>query len=420
MSVNESKDIVTLILDVDECQNPGTCSQICVNLEGSYKCECHTGYHMDLTHSVCKAVGKEPYLIFTNRHDIRKLGLHRLEYTQIAVQLRNAVSLDADIAEQRLFWADLGQQAIFSMSMNEWEHSSGVSKIEDLEIPGGIAVDWIYKHIYWTDRGTKTISVATFDGTKRKTLFTELKEPASLAVDPITGFIYWSDCGEPAVIEKAGMNGADRQQLVAREIQWPSGITLDLVKSYLYWVDSKLHTLSSVSLNGQDRRTVLWSLEFLIHPSAVSVFEDRVFWTDVANKAIYGANKYTGKDVVVLASDLHEPRDIIIYNELLQTFGKNWCAKSLQNRGCEFMCLPAPWFNSQSPKYTCVCPSGKELEPNGQHCRMATVHTTIATAVTTIATAATPESTLSSVTAKYRSTELHATIVPPNGKCIFE
>nr|BDQ29913.1 very low density lipoprotein receptor c3 [Scyliorhinus torazame] len=400
--------------DVDECQNPGTCSQICVNLEGSYKCECHTGYHMDLTHSVCKAVGKEPYLIFTNRHDIRKLGLHRLEYTQIAVQLRNAVSLDADIAEQRLFWADLGQQAIFSMSMNEWEHSSGVSKIEDLEIPGGIAVDWIYKHIYWTDRGTKTISVATFDGTKRKTLFTELKEPASLAVDPITGFIYWSDCGEPAVIEKAGMNGADRQQLVAREIQWPSGITLDLVKSYLYWVDSKLHTLSSVSLNGQDRRTVLWSLEFLIHPSAVSVFEDRVFWTDVANKAIYGANKYTGKDVVVLASDLHEPRDIIIYNELLQTFGKNWCAKSLQNRGCEFMCLPAPWFNSQSPKYTCVCPSGKELEPNGQHCRMATVHTTIATAVTTIATAATPESTLSSVTAKYRSTELHATIVPPN------
>ncbi|XP_041041222.1 very low-density lipoprotein receptor-like [Carcharodon carcharias] len=399
--------------DVDECQNPGTCSQICINLEGSYKCECHTGYHMDLTNSVCKAVGKEPYLIFTNHHDIRKLGLHHHEYTQVAAQLRNAVALDADIAEQRIFWADLGQQAIFSMSMNKWEHSSGVSRIEDLEIPGGIAVDWIYKHIYWTDRGAKTISVATFDGTKRKTLFdTELREPASVAVDPITGFIYWSDCGDPAVIEKAGMNGADRQQLVAREIQWPSGITLDLVKSCLYWIDSKLHTLSSVGLNGQDRRTVLWSLEFLSHPSAVSVFEDRVFWSDEENKAIYGANKYTGDDVVVLASDLHEPRDIIIYNELLQPFGKNWCVKSFRNGGCEFMCLPAPWFNSWSPKYTCVCPSGKELEPNGQHCRMATVHATVAATATTLV------STLSSGTAKHLSTDLSARVVPSRDFCI--
>ncbi|XP_078069987.1 low-density lipoprotein receptor-related protein 1-like [Mustelus asterias] len=392
--------------DLDECQNPGTCSQICVNVEGSFKCECHEGYHMDLTHSVCKALGKEPYLMFANRHDIRKLGLHQSEYTLVAMQLRNAVSLDADIAEQRLFWADLGQRAIFSMSMNEGEHSTGVPKIKDLEIPVKIAVDWVYKHIYWTDWGTKAISVATFDGTKRKTLFnTELRLPTSLAVDPITGFIYWSDCGEPAVIEKAGMNGADRQQLVAREIQWPSGLALDLVKSCLYWVDSKLHTLSSVGLNGQDRRTVLWSLEFLIHPSAVSVFEDSVFWTDVENKAIYGANKYTGEDVVVLASDLHEPQDILVYNELLQPFGKNWCARSLQHGGCEFMCLPAPWFNSQSPKYTCVCPAGKELESNGQQCRLATV-----------TTAATLVSTLSSGTAKHLSTDLHATVTSPRGR----
>uniref|UniRef100_UPI00398EE4D2 very low-density lipoprotein receptor-like n=1 Tax=Pristiophorus japonicus TaxID=55135 RepID=UPI00398EE4D2 len=357
--------------DIDECQNPGTCSQICMNLEGSYKCECHTGYHMDLANGVCKAIGKEPYLIFTNRHDIRKYGLHRQEYTQVAVQLRNAVALDADIAEQRIFWADLNRRAIFSVSVDKWEHPTEITRIKDLGIPVGIAVDWIYKHIYWTDRGVKTISVATFDGTKRKTLFdADLREPASVAVDPITGFIYWSDCGEPAMIEKAGMNGANRHQLVTRDIQWPSGITLDLVKSYLYWVDSKLHKLSSIDLNGQNRRTVLWSLEFLIRPSAISVFEDRVFWTDVESNTIYGANKYTGDDVMVLASNLNNPQDIIVYNELLQPSGKNWCTKNLKNGGCEFMCLPAPWFNSRSPKYTCVCPSGKELEQNGLHCRM--------------------------------------------------
>lgn len=57
--------------------------------------------------------GKEPCLIFTNRRDIRRLGLERKEYTQLVEQQRNAVALDADFNQQMIFWADLGQKAIF-------------------------------------------------------------------------------------------------------------------------------------------------------------------------------------------------------------------------------------------------------------------------------------------------------------------
>lgn len=57
--------------------------------------------------------GKEPCLIFTNRRDIRRLGLERKEYTQIVEQQRNTVALDADFNQQMIFWADLGQKAVF-------------------------------------------------------------------------------------------------------------------------------------------------------------------------------------------------------------------------------------------------------------------------------------------------------------------
>ncbi len=44
--------------DIDECDNPDACSQICINLKGDFKCECHPGYEMDPVSKTCKAEGK--------------------------------------------------------------------------------------------------------------------------------------------------------------------------------------------------------------------------------------------------------------------------------------------------------------------------------------------------------------------------
>lgn len=59
---------------------------------------------------------------------------------------------------------------------------------KQLHSPEGLAVDWVHKHIYWTDSGNKTISVATVDGSRRCTLFSrDLSEPRAIAVDPLRG-----------------------------------------------------------------------------------------------------------------------------------------------------------------------------------------------------------------------------------------
>jgi len=46
------------VVDIDECQIPGSCSQLCENRIGSFKCSCHSGYRLDRgDHITCLALG---------------------------------------------------------------------------------------------------------------------------------------------------------------------------------------------------------------------------------------------------------------------------------------------------------------------------------------------------------------------------
>uniref|UniRef100_A0A672QTJ3 EGF-like domain-containing protein n=1 Tax=Sinocyclocheilus grahami TaxID=75366 RepID=A0A672QTJ3_SINGR len=376
--------------DINECANPDTCSQICVNQIGSYKCECEDGYQMDPSSKACKAIGTIAYLFFTNRHEVRKMTLDRSEYTRVIPSLKNTVALDMNVASREIYWSDLSLKKIYRAPMDTADNSSQHSVVigRDLHAPEGIAVDWIHGNIYWTDSIKKTISVATADGSRRKTLFKEnLAKPRAIVVDPIKNFMFWSDWGTPAKIERGGLNGGDRHALVTDNIIWPNGITLDLLNRRLYWVDSKLHTLSSISMQGDGRRTLIIDQGKLAHPVGLTVFEEKVFWTDVSNNAILSANRVTGKDITKVAEHLSSPEDIVLYHNLKQPSGIhhscssecilnvfpgiNWCR--VNNGGCDFLCLAAPQINRFSPKYTCACPDNMMLARDMRKCVQAVV-----------------------------------------------
>ncbi|KAM9692207.1 low-density lipoprotein receptor-related protein 8 isoform 9-T9 [Dama dama] len=359
--------------DIDECEDPDACSQICVNYKGYFKCECHPGYEMDTLTKNCKAVaGRSPSLIFTNRHEVRRIDLVKRDYSRLIPMLKNVVALDVEVATNRIYWCDLSYRKIYSAYMDKASNpvEQDVLIDEQLHSPEGLAVDWVHKHIYWTDSGNKTISVATVDGKRRCTLFSRnLSEPRAIAVDPLRGFMYWSDWGFQAKIEKSGLNGVGRQTLVSDGIEWPNGITLDLLTQRLYWVDSKLHQLSSIDFSGGNRKMLISSPDFLSHPFGIAVFEDKVFWTDLENEAIFSANRLNGLEISVLAENLNNPHDIVIFHELKQPRAADACELSAQpNGGCEYLCLPAPQTSSHSPKYTCACPDTMWLGPDMKRC----------------------------------------------------
>ncbi|XP_058825010.1 low-density lipoprotein receptor isoform X3 [Topomyia yanbarensis] len=355
--------------DIDECQEAGSCSQKCTNEIGTFKCECIAGYLRDpRDHTKCKATEGHASLLFARRHDIRKISLDHREMTSIVNDTKSATALDFVFRTGMIYWSDVSEQRVYKAPIDEGSDKTVVVKDQTVT-SDGLAVDWIYNHIYFTDIKKSTIELTNFDGNMGKILIKDdLEIPRAIALDPIEGWMYWTDWGTSPRIERAGMDGTHRQVIVNYEVKWPNGITLDLVRKRVYWVDAKLNVISSCNYDGTQRTVVLYSADYLRHPFSITTFEDYVYWTDWDKEAVFKANKFNGKDIepVTAMHMLQHPMTIHVYHPYRQPDGTNHC--QAVNGHCSHLCLPAPQINNRSPKISCACPTGLKLMDDGLMC----------------------------------------------------
>ncbi|XP_071068728.1 low-density lipoprotein receptor-related protein 4-like isoform X3 [Dasypus novemcinctus] len=349
--------------DVDECREPGArpCSQTCVNTQGSYRCICQPGYSLEPDGHTCRATGAEPVLLIAIQFNLFLYGLRSLKEDILAPTDKHRIisSIDYDLVDQKVFWADVSAESIKWISMDTKKQGPIVQGIK----PDCIATDWIGRNLYWTDGTAGRILAiqltAVWRGKAEYTVVLDgdLIQPRSLALDPLNGLMYWSEVGEEPQIEQAGMDGSSRKILIPQGLGWPSSIALDHLSGKIFWSDDKFHCIGSANLDGTGISTL--QRTYIKSPFSVAVFEDEVFWSETKTGTVQRAEKTTGRKRAVLLKRSGQPYGLKIMHEVLQPRTPNPCLVA----GCSHLCLLSP-----PSKASCRCPVGLLLAGDGLNC----------------------------------------------------
>lgn len=187
--------------------------------------------------------------------------------------------------------------------------------------------------------------------------------------------MFWSDWGETPKIERASMDGdhSTRKIIIRKEISWPNGLTVDYENRKLYFADAKLGYIASSDFDGQNLKKIVKNVSQIF---SLTLSENFLYWTDMQNANTLKHNIYkngihyyhrnlTGILGILYLNPDHNlsPLGITVYNSNRQPKSFNPCEKN--NGNCSHLCL----LSTNLAHYSCACPTGIQLEPDGKTCR---------------------------------------------------
>lgn len=140
----------------------------------------------------------------------------------------------------------------------------------------------------------------------------------------------------------------------------------------------------------------------LTHPFALTLSEETLYWTDWQTRSIHACNKHSGDKTREILSGIYSPMDIQVLESYRQPYSESGAALVLSaprvnartslitsaplscpprlswadvlavqtpcsdnNGGCSHLCLLSP----VQPFYSCACPTGVQLKPDGRTCK---------------------------------------------------
>ncbi|MCA9147648.1 MAG: DUF5050 domain-containing protein [Planctomycetales bacterium] len=156
---------------------------------------------------------------------------------------------------QRIYFTDTINDAIWSANADATEIT--LLEQSDLIEPRGISIDTINNVMYWVDYGTHQIERAKLDGSNRESVVTsQISGPRDLSLDLTNNWIYWTDRDAGEVL-RSSTDGTFTQRLVTQGLLYPYTIRLDPDAQKMYWEDHFTLQLRRADTNGRNVETVI-------------------------------------------------------------------------------------------------------------------------------------------------------------------
>ena len=123
--------------------------------------------------------------------------------------------------------------------------------------------------------------------------------------------MYWANGGWYPKIERADLDGSNRQTIVPN-VTRPTGLTIDFSAEMIFWVDTENKVIECANLNGSNRQVIASELP---KPFALTQYKDYIYWTDQKLSSINRANKTNGMERTQIKGNIEFTiMDILVFH----------------------------------------------------------------------------------------------------------
>lgn len=282
--------------DRDECSEWGFCEQLCDNTDGSYICKCAPGYTLH-GRNKCRAQNISALeLLFAQDRAVWRMsatGGNR----KIIANTTGASGVDYLYSQNLLFWSDMKTRKVHSESLSSTA-SPRLELMSNVDIsmagswgPVAIAVDWVGEKLYVADSIVQKVDVFELDGRYHGIVVgSNLTNPTDIALDPTSGLMFIADSKQ---VLRANMDGTNAFPVVSEAAYKVSGLAVDIIAKRIYWCDSLLDYIETADYRGRNRVMILRGTQ-VPSPIRLTLFENRIYWTDGTKQAIMSVDKTQG------------------------------------------------------------------------------------------------------------------------------
>uniref|UniRef100_A0A914DZH1 EGF-like domain-containing protein n=1 Tax=Acrobeloides nanus TaxID=290746 RepID=A0A914DZH1_9BILA len=372
-------------IDIDECKGNNTCTQECLNTNGSYLCRCLEDFDNnvvigEMTGKDCRAKGDPANVIVAADDELVQIssgpagGTNRNGVAHAKGNESDIIAVDFDPRRNLMFWVDSLQERVYRSA---WPQGNQSYEGQPLDIdfqsfgisPSALAVDYLTGNVFIATTShaasaliprkkrmseprypddTGAIYVATSDGRYfKKIVAGRLQTPTAVVALPQKGRICYADAGIDAKIECADMDGNHRT-IIAKELVYaPTSLAVDEGKDHrIYWADPNYHKVDSCLPDGTKRAIVISDPR---GPWNIDVFENYIYWASKSNENLYVQDKFGRGLVYVLASDFENVHAVKVQQRYSRD--ANRAKSACEGAGCSHLCAELP-----GGSFHCLCP----------------------------------------------------------------